>query len=130
MILAYWCVLIAAIMPVLFVGHAKFSGPQKMGPEANHHPRAWLEATEGPQKRAYWAERNSYEAFPPFAAGVIIAVIAGASIPAINILAVLFILLRLGYGWCYITDRASLRSAVWTAATACTVALFVVAAVG
>ncbi len=56
--------------------------------------------------------------------------IAGGSIAAVNLLAVLFIVLRLFYGWCYITDRASLRSMVWFAATACTVGLFIVAAVG
>lgn len=130
MILAYWCVLIAAFMPVAFVGYAKFAGGDKMGPRENHHPREWLNGIEGAQKRAYWAQINGFEAFPPFAAGVIIAVIAGGSIAATNILAVLFILLRLVYGWCYISDRASLRSLVWTAATACTVALFIVAAVG
>lgn len=130
MILAYWCVLVAALIPLLFVGYAKFAGEHKLAQRENHYPRAWLDATEGAQKRAYWAQLNSFEAFPPFAAGVIIAVIAGGSIMATNILAVLFILLRLLYGWCYITDRASLRSIVWAAAMACTVALFIVAAVG
>lgn len=126
MILAYWCVLIAAFMPVGFVGYAKFSGRRKLGPEDNRHPRQWLEATEGAQQRAYWAQLNAFEAFPPFAAGVIIAVIAGGSITAINLLAVLFIVLRLFYGWCYITDRASLRSMVWFAAALCTVMLYLV----
>lgn len=130
MIIAYWCVLIAALMPLLFVGYAKFAGSHKLGPRENHNPREWLEATEGAQKRAYWAQLNSFEAFPPFAAGVIIAVIAGGNITAVNTLAVLFVLLRLGYGACYITDRANLRSLVWAAAAACTVALFVVAAIG
>jgi uncharacterized MAPEG superfamily protein len=130
MILAYWCVLIAAFMPVGFVAYAKFAGRKKMDLEANRHPRRWLEQTEGAQQRAYWAQLNSFEAFPPFAAGVIIAVISGGSIAATNLFAVLFILLRLVYGWCYISDRATLRSLVWTGATACTVALFLVAAIG
>lgn len=130
MILAYWCVLIAAFMPLAFIGYAKFAGDSKMGPRENHNPREWLDATQGAKKRAYWAQLNSYEAFPPFAAGVIIAVIAGGSIGAINTLAVLFIVLRLVYGGCYIADRASLRSLVWFAATACTVGLFITAAVG
>lgn len=130
MILAYWCVLIAAFMPLAFIGYAKFAGDSKMGPRENHHPREWLDTTQGAKKRAYWAQLNSFEAFPPFAAGVIIAVIAGGSIATVNILAVLFIVLRLVYGWCYITDRASLRSTVWFVAAACTVGLFITAAVG
>lgn len=39
MILAYWCVLIAAFMPIGFVGYAKFAGSHKMGPRENHSPR-------------------------------------------------------------------------------------------
>lgn len=128
--LAYWCVLIAAFMPLIFVGYAKFAGERKLGVRDNHHPRQWLAQTEGAQQRAHWAQLNSFEAFPPFAAGAIIAVSTGGSIVAADILAVLFILLRLFYGWCYITDRASLRSSVWFAATICTVLLFVVAAIG
>lgn len=130
MILAYWCVLIAALMPVGFVGVAKFMGQRKMGPRENHHPRQWLEESEGAQQRAYWAQLNSFEAFPMFAAAVIIAVIAGGSIGAINTLAVLFVILRLIYGWCYITDRATLRSLVWFGATLCSIVLFIVGAVG
>ena len=42
MILAYWCVLIAAFMPIGFVGYAKFTGQRRMGPRDNHQPRAWL----------------------------------------------------------------------------------------
>jgi uncharacterized MAPEG superfamily protein len=37
-------------------------------------------------------------------------------------------MLRLVYGWAYITDRASLRSLVWLGGIACMVGLFVAAA--
>lgn len=131
MILAYWCVLVAAFIPFGFVLYAKAGGNRKMGLKDNHHPRRWLEEqAEGAQQRAYWAQLNSFEAFPPFAAGVIIAVISGGSIGAINLFAVLFVLLRLLYGWCYISDRATMRSLVWGGASACIVALFIVAAIG
>ena len=130
MILAYWCVLLTAFMPVMWVGVAKFMGPKKMGLQGNHNPREWLEQQSGAQKRAYWAQLNSFEAFPPFAAAVIIAVISGGSIGAINFFAVLFVALRLVYGWCYISDRATLRSLVWFGGLACVIALFFVAAIG
>lgn len=129
MILAYWCVLIAAFMPVAFVGYAKFAGRRKMGPKENAFPREWLEQSEGAQKRAYWAQLNSFEAFPPFAAGVIIAGLLGASATAMNVLAVLFIIFRIGYGYCYIKDLASARSLVWALAVLCVVGLFIAAAV-
>lgn len=131
MILAYWCVLIAAFMPVAFAGYAKFAGKNKMPPQANAHPREWLaQQAEGAQKRANWAQSNSLEAFPPFAAGVIIAVLAGASTAIINILAVLFIILRIVYGVCYIRDMATARSMVWGLGALCVIGLFVAAAVG
>lgn len=129
MLLAYWCVLIAAFMPVAFVGYAKFAGRRRMGPAENAFPREWLERTEGQQKRAYWAQLNSFEAFPPFAAGVIIAGLASASAVAMNVLAVLFIVVRIIYGVCYIKDLATARSVVWTLGALCVVGLFIAAAV-
>lgn len=129
MLAAYWCVLIAALMPVAFVGYAKFAGNRKMGPKENSFPREWLEQCEGEQKRAYWAQLNSFEAFPPFAAGVIIAGLLGASAVAMNTLAILFIILRIIYGFCYIKDFATARSLFWTLGLFCVVALFIAAAV-
>lgn len=121
---AYWCVLAAALMPYLFAGIAKF-GDRRYD---NRAPRDFLSSLEGRQKRADWAQQNSFEAFPAFAAAVIIAHLAQAAQGAINTLAVAFVLLRIVYGWAYITDRPTLRSLVWIAALACMVGLFVVAA--
>lgn len=121
---AYWCVLAAALMPYLFAGIAKF-GDRRYD---NRAPRDFLSSLEGRQKRADWAQQNSFEAFPAFAAAVIIAHLAQGAQGAINALAVTFVLLRIVYGWAYITDRPTLRSLVWIAALACVVALFVVAA--
>jgi uncharacterized MAPEG superfamily protein len=47
---------------------------------------------------------------------------------AIDALALTFILARVAYGICYITDRSTLRSLVWLVGFGCTVALFVTAA--
>jgi uncharacterized MAPEG superfamily protein len=121
---AYWCVLVAALMPYVFAGIAKF-GDRRYD---NRAPRDFLSSLEGRQKRADWAQQNSFEAFPAFAAAVIIAHLAQGAQGAIDTLAVAFVLLRIIYGWAYITDRPTLRSLVWIAALACVVALFVVAA--
>lgn len=121
---AYWCVLAAALMPYMFAGIAKF-GDRRYD---NRAPRDFLASLEGRQKRADWAQQNSFEAFPAFAAAVIIAHLTPASQPAIDALAIAFVVLRLGYGWAYVTDRPTLRSLIWIAALGCVVALFVVAA--
>lgn len=124
MTIAFWCVLIAALMPFAFTGAAKFSG----GRYNNYKPREWLDKLEGWQKRAHWVQLNSFEAFPIFAAGVIIAHIAGAPQATLDGLAMAFIALRVAYGLCYIFDKAAIRSLIWIAAMGCVVAMFVVAA--
>ncbi|KZX83621.1 hypothetical protein A3717_34005, partial [Alcanivorax sp. HI0013] len=71
MTLAYWCVLAAIFLPYLNTALAKFQGG--FGPKQNHNPREFLETLEGSRKRAHWAQQNSFEVTPAFAAAVIIA---------------------------------------------------------
>ena len=42
-------------------------------------------------------------------------------------LAALFIIARVGYVWCYIADKPSVRSLIWMVGFGATVAIFVVA---
>jgi uncharacterized MAPEG superfamily protein len=125
MTLAYWCVLIAAFLPVLFTGIAKFSGPGF----DNRAPRDFQERLTGFRQRAHWAHLNSFEAFPPFAAAVLIAHQIGTLAQGtLDGLAVGFVVSRLLYGAFYILDRDLLRSLAWTAATGCWVAMLVMSA--
>jgi uncharacterized MAPEG superfamily protein len=94
----------------------------------NNNPRDWLARQEGSKKRAHAAHLNSFEAFPFFAAAVIIASIAKSPTHVADALAVVFIAARIAYIWCYIRDQASLRSIVWMIGLGVCVALFVVAA--
>lgn len=128
MTLAYWCVLIGGLMPILWTGIAKFTGSRRLGPAANKSPREFLETVEGHQKRAHWAQQNAFEAFPIFAAGVIVAQLTGGAQGTINLLAVAWVLLRLAYGFIYLADWGTARTVVWGAALACAVALFFVGA--
>jgi len=121
---AYWCVLAAALLPYAFTSLAKFSGPRY----DNHAPRDFLDQLRGWRKRAHWAQLNSFEAFAPFAAGVIIAQQSLGPQPAVDALAVAFVALRVVYGALYVLDRPSLRSVVWSLALGCTIALYLSAA--
>ncbi len=124
MTIAFWCVLIAGCMPFIAVGFAKWDKRYD-----NNAPRDWLARQEGSTKRAYAAHLNCFEAFPFFASAVIIATLAKVPAATIDGLAVAFIVARIIYIWCYITDKASLRSLVWIVGVGATVALFVMAGI-
>lgn len=125
MTVAFWCVLIAAYLPIVWTGFAKFSGGD-FGNSANRAPRDYLEKLSGWRKRAHWAQLNGFEAFPPFAAAVIIAALRGAPQGSVDMLAVAFIGLRVLHGVFYLADYARLRSTVWFSAVGCVIALFFV----
>jgi uncharacterized MAPEG superfamily protein len=120
MTFAYWCVLLTALLPIIWVGIAK-SGADGYD---NHKPRVFLAGLKDWPQRANWAQANAYEAFPPFAAGVIIAHMAGADQMLVDVLAGVFLTLRVLHGVFYIQDKATLRSLAWTMGFMCIIGLF------
>ncbi|WP_295680688.1 MAPEG family protein [uncultured Nevskia sp.] len=123
---AYWCVLIAAYLPLAWTGMAKFGAGGK--DFDNAAPRVMLAKLDGWRQRANWAQLNGFEAFPPFAAAVIIAHLLAVPQARIDLLAMAFIAARVVYGILYLANLPSLRSLAWMIATGCVVALFVSAA--
>ena len=122
---AYWCVLIVALLPYLWVSIAKATGQRY----DNRDPRGWMARQDNPRTvRANAAHLNSFEAFAPFAAGVVLAQIAGVSPERIALLAVGFVVLRVLHGIFYIANAHALRSAAWFGAFACVLGLLAQAA--
>jgi len=119
---AYWCVLIAAVLPTVWVMYAKRSHGD------NHNPRDGIDALPAPQRRAYGAHLNAIESFPFFAAAVIIALTMGAPASIVNWLAGLYVVIRVIHGLLYIADQASLRSMSYLACFVVNVAIFVLPA--
>jgi uncharacterized MAPEG superfamily protein len=124
MTVAFWCVLLAALLPYAGTVIAKATGQRYN----NRDPRAWLDKQTGVSRRADNAQKNSFEAFPFFAVAVIVAQLAQAPQARIDTLAVLFIAARLAYLVCYLADWQAARSLVWLVGLGACVALFVVAA--
>ena len=114
------CLLIAGVLPLISTAIAKWG----FCDFDNHYPREWLARQTGFRARANAAQHNAFEAFPFFAVGVIVASLAQVDAGRIQALSVVFVLARLAYIYCYITDKASLRSVVWGVALACSVALY------
>ncbi len=123
MSIAFWAVLVAAMLPYLATGLAK-SGLSTSGGYDNRAPREWAGTLTGWRQRADWAQRNHFEAFPMFAAAVIIATLAHAPQGQIDALAGAFVVLRVAYTAAYIADLALARSFVWFLGLICGIALF------
>lgn len=129
MTIAKWCILAACLLPVLTVGMAKASllKPRREGGFDNNHPRDWESKLTGWQARAKAAQDNGFEALPLFIAGVIFAQMANADQTSIDQLAMAFIVIRIAYVAAYLKDWASLRSVIWFAGFAVSVALLFMA---
>ncbi len=120
MTIAYFCIIIAMFIPLFCTGYAKIASKIY----DNQAPRDFLTNLQGKAKRAYNAHLNSYEAFPPFAAGVIVAHQMHAPQQTLNALAMSFIAARILYAFFYITDKHALRSTLWFAGFGITISLF------
>ncbi len=119
MSIPFWCVFISALL----IYAAKLPVMRAMNAEAggydNHHPRAQQARLSGLGGRAYAAHLNSFEIFPLFAAGVLMA--HGANVMGwwVDFLAVLFVVSRVLYLVLYWRDLAWQRSLVWAVGLVC-----------
>jgi len=107
MVTAYWFILIAALMPysVLQVARGKAFN--------NAKPRDGFAEATGVEKRAHGAHLNSFEAFPFYAAAVLVALQAGMGGWLLNVLAGLWLLVRVAYIYAYLKDMPAWRSRIW-----------------
>lgn len=113
---AYWCVLIAALLPYACAVLAKSRGFGKSPREGgydNREPRAWLARQTDWHARANAAQANTFEALPLFIGAVIIAHQLGAPQTRLDILALLFVTLRVIYIAMYVAGLPTIRSAIW-----------------
>ena len=122
MTIAFWCVLIAALLPYVPFGLVKGLDPG--------NPRAKVLDLAGLPARAHSAHLNAFEAFPPFAAAVIISQLALGANTVTNLLAVAFIVARAAHMGFYLADRQPPRSAAFFVGALIVVVLFIHAAWG
>ena len=123
---AYWCVLVASLLPIVCAGLAKwglFGTPKRQCGYDTNHPRQWLAKQTDWRARANAAQANSFEALPFFIGAVIIAHQLGASQLRLDVLAFLYIVLRLLYIMMYVADLATVRSLVWLLALVANIAI-------
>ena len=117
--IAIWCVLAAGILPILSVAPAKLNREFD-----NSNPRDPAYWREGFRSRAQASMANGFEAFPFFAVAVIIGLWQGGNPDWIDRLAVLFILMRVIFVFCYWTNRPNPRSLAWLVAYLAIIGIF------
>jgi uncharacterized MAPEG superfamily protein len=125
MSIPYWCILIAALLPYVWVIVAKSGAPGYN----NRDPRGWIAKQDSFRVRnGYAAHLNAFEAFAPFAAAVLMAQLAGVEHGLITSLAIAFVACRVLHGVFYLAAIPLMRSLVWFGGIGCVVALMVQAA--
>src|SRR5258708_16716922 len=109
-----------AIVPVKWIGFRDYD---------NSKPRNPAFYQDAIRARALGAHQNGIEAFPFFAAAVLLAEFRAAPQNLINELAVLFLIVRIAYVFTYLGDRPTLRSILWSIGFAINLAIFFMPAI-
>src|SRR3954452_13596664 len=107
-IAAYWIMLLGAIMPYPLVIMAKANRDYD-----NADPRNPAALNTPFRQRAFGAHANCLEAFPLFAAAVLLAAVRDAPVQAVNVAAFVWLACRLVYVGCYLAGLGGLRSLIW-----------------
>ncbi len=121
---AIYAMLVACFLPMCFAIIAKILGGFK--PKDNANPREFLDKLSGMPARANAVQQNRYESLPIFLASVIVAMLFFVPQPVINQLAVLYVGIRIAYGFAYLFNLALFRSILWGLSMACIFMLFMV----
>lgn len=109
-----YAALIAAVIliyiPRLFMAIGQAQQPEGFD---NAHPRLQQAKFTGLPARARGAHENAFEAFGPFAAGVLACKVAGVDADQVALLSISFVVVRALYLGCYLGNKSTLRSTVW-----------------
>ena len=103
------------IVPIKWIGFRDFD---------NSKPRDPAFYQDAIRARALGAHQNGIEAFPFFAAAVLLAEFRAAPQNLINELAVLFLIVRIAYVFTYLGNRSRLRSILWNIGFVINIAIF------
>lgn len=126
MTIAEWCVFATLLLYLVTIAAAKWTGGRTFD---NARPRAPDFYADPIRARALGAHQNGIEAFPFFAAAVLLAEFRLGPQRLIDDLAVLFVIVRIAYVFTYIGNRPTLRSILWSLGFAINIAIFFMPAI-
>ncbi|MDF1692787.1 MAG: MAPEG family protein [Zhongshania sp.] len=128
MTIAFWCVFIACLLPMMTAWAGGYFRAKQFGRIDNKHPRLQYAQLEGAGARAYAAQQNAWEALPVFTAAVVVAHLAGVAPERAALAAEIFIAARILYPIFYIANKDILRSLSFLVGMGACISLFVMAA--
>jgi len=118
---AEWCVFGTLMLSLLTIASIKWAGFRRFD---NARPRD-ASFYDGPiAARALGAHQNGIEAFPFFAAAVLLAEFRVCPQHLVDELAILFLIVRIAYVFTYLGNRPTLRSILWSIGFAINIAIF------
>jgi uncharacterized MAPEG superfamily protein len=121
MTVAEWCVFGTLMLSLLTIASVKWIGFRRFD---NSRPRDPAFYQDPIPARALGAHQNGIEAFPFFAAAVLLAEFRLGPLRLIDELAVLFLIVRIAYVFTYLGNRPALRSILWGLGLAINIAIF------
>lgn len=113
MTIALWCLLVAVILPYVWLPVAFGERQKQFGSVDNKQPRGQVAKLEGKGARAYAAHQNAFEALAVFAPAVLTAYVAKADATQSGALAVTWVVCRVLHGAFYVADIDKARSGVF-----------------
>jgi uncharacterized MAPEG superfamily protein len=121
MTVAEWCVFAIVMLYLLSIGSIKWFRFRRFD---NSRPRDPAFYDDPIATRALGAHQNGIEAFPFFAAAILLAEYRSCPQRLIDELAVLFVIVRIAYVFTYVGNRPTLRSILWSLGFTINVAIF------
>lgn len=121
MTVAEYCVFGCVALYLLTIVPVKWIGFRDYDNSKPRNPAFYQDAIRA---RALGAHQNGIEAFPFFAAAVLLAEFRAAPQNLINELAVLFLIVRIAYVFTYLGNRPRLRSILWNIGFVINIAIF------
>lgn len=107
------CLIFSALMILMTKAPVAMAQSKEGRGYDNRNPRQQQARLTGFGARALAAHQNMIEAFPIFAAGLLLALVAGVQGQWVGILSIAFVIARIVYSVCYWADIHALRSLSW-----------------
>lgn len=123
-----WCLLVACLLPYVWLPVVVNARKEKFGNLDNQHPRLQVTQLEGKGSRAYAAHQNAFEALAVFAPSVLVAHVTHADPQISMILAIVWVVCRFLHGLLYVSNVDKARSGMFAIALLTCIGQFVISA--